>query len=283
MKPYIELNSSKTEFLIKKNFYQLDIKYLQKELFDDKGYLIINNFISKDDAIFIRDLVFKNRNCFKKGSGGGNHRLFMYPNGPYSYPGIFNQLYDYISILKNIIYSSHKFYIDYCSSIGVELHDVYSVLKYQKLHTWSCFYWYKNKESHFKHIDHYGELAAFLILSKLREDYMGGGLFIDKNNQPIYLDKFYEYGDLVFFDQASYYHEVKSISTERNQNGRLQFYVPTIPYGYMKTYLRFEDYPFKQFCSEKLNSYQKVSKFLGALSDNDIHYSRQNYFKHFKL
>ena len=282
MKPHIELNSSKTEFVLKKNFYQLDIKSLQKQLFDDKGYIIINNFISKDDAIFIKNLLFKNHHCFKKTSEAGNHRLFMYPNSPYSYPLIFNQLYDYISILRNIIYSSHEYYIDYCSSIGAEVLDVYTVLKHQKMHTWSCFYWYKNEESHFRHIDDYGELAALLILSKLREDYMDGGLYIEKNEQSIYVDEFCEYGDLVFFDQASYWHEVKNIITEQNQNGRLHFYVPTIPYRYMKTYLRFEDHPFRKICSEKLNTYQKIINYIKALPDNDIHYSRQNYFKHFK-
>lgn len=110
---------------------------------------------------------------------------------------------------------------------------------------------------------------------------MGDVLFIGKNNQLMYLDKFYEYGDLVFFGQVSYYHEVKGISTERNHNGRLHFYFPAITYGYMKTSLRFENYPFKTFCSEELNSYQKARKFLGALSGNDIRYSLQTDFKHF--
>ena len=282
MKPYLELNSSKTEFVLKKNFYKLDIKSLQKQLFDDKGYIIISNFISKDDAIFIKNLLFKNHNCFKKISEEGNHRLFMYPNSPYSYPLIFNQLYDYISILRNIIYSSHEFYIDYCKSVGTEMHDVYTVLKHQKMHTWSCFYWYKNKESHFRHIDDYGELAASLILSKLGEDYMSGGLYLEKNEQTTYVDEISGYGDLVFFDQAACWHEVKDIKTEQNQNGRLHFYVSTIRYQYMKTYLRFEGHPLRKTCSERLNTYQKIKNYIKALPDNDIHYSRQNYFKNFK-
>ena len=37
MKPHIELNSSKTEFVLKKNFYQLDIKSLQKESLQSVG------------------------------------------------------------------------------------------------------------------------------------------------------------------------------------------------------------------------------------------------------
>jgi len=282
MEPFLELNSSKTKFELKKNFYQLDIKSLQRQLFEDKGYIIINNFISKDDAIFIKNLLFKNHHCFKKVSEAGNHRLFMYPNGPYTYPSIFNHLYDFISILRNIVYSSHEFYMDYCSSIGVEMHDVYSVLKYQKMHTWSCFYWYKNNESHFRHIDDYGELASSLILSSLGEDFLGGGLYLEKNEQTINIDEICEYGDLVIFDQASCWHEVKNIITEQNQKGRLHFYVSTVRYQHMKTYLRFEGHPFKRYCSERLSPYNKIINYIKALPDNNIHYSRKNYFKDFK-
>jgi len=129
MKPYIELDPSKTSFILKKNFFHSEIRSLQEQLFDDRGYTIVKNFIPKNDAIFIKKLLLKNRACFKKTSEEGNHRLFMYPNGPYSYPRIFNQLYDYISILKNIVYSSHEYYIDYCSQVGAETHDVYTVIR----------------------------------------------------------------------------------------------------------------------------------------------------------
>jgi hypothetical protein len=280
MKPFLELNSSKNLFTLKKNFHQLDIKHIQNEVFDNKGYFIINNFISKDDAIFIKNLLLKNHHCFKKTSDEGNHRLFMYPGGPYSYPLIFKQLYKHASILKNMVNSSQKYYLDYCSSIGADMHDAYSVLEHQKMHNWSAFYWYKNNDGHFKHIDGDGEFTCFVILSELGEDYSGGGLYVDGIEGNV--DEIYEYGDLVFFDQASHWHEVKKIITEQEQKGRLALYVPTIPYGRNKTFYRFEDHPFRKFCSERLNTYQKNIKYIGALLDNDIHYSRLNYFKHFK-
>ena len=279
MKPFVELNSSKNSFSLKKDFYQLDIKHIQNEIFDNKGYFIINNFISKDDAIFIRNLLLKNHHCFKKSSDEGNHRLFMYPNGPYSYPLIFKQLYEHASILKNMVYSSHEYYIDYCSSIGADIHDVYTVLEYQKMHNWSAFYWYKNNEGHYRHLDEPGEFTCFIILSKLGEDYSGGGLYVDGIEGNV--DEIYEYGDLVFFDQASHWHEVKKIITEQEQKGRLALYVPTIPYGRNKTFYRFEDHPFRKFCSERLNTRQKIISYIKELPHNDIHYSRQNYFKQF--
>ena len=285
MKPFLELNSSRNSFTLKKNFHQLDIKHIQNEVFDTKGYFIINNFISKDDAIFIKNLLLKNHHCFKEHGDEGNHRLFMYPNSPYSYPLIFKQLHHHASILKNMVYSSQKYYLNYCSSIGVDMHDVYTVLEHQKIHTWSAFYWYKNGDSHYRHIDSGpshgdGEFTCFVILSKLGEDYSGGGLYVDGIEGNV--DEIYEYGDLVFFDQASHWHEVKKIITEQEQKGRLALYVPTIPYGRNKTFYRFEDHPFRKFCSERLNTYQKNIKYIGALLDNDIHYSRLNYFKHFK-
>lgn len=118
MKPFLELDSSKNTFTVNRNFFQLDIKQLQTTLFADDGHLTIHNFISKDDAVYVRDLLLTNSHCFQKASEAGNHRLFMYPSGPYPYPRIFTDLYDYISVLKNIIYSSHEYYAEYCSIIA---------------------------------------------------------------------------------------------------------------------------------------------------------------------
>ena len=285
MKTFLELNSSKDSFILKKNFHQLDIKHIQNEVFDTKGYFIINNFISKDDAIFIKNLLFKNHHCFKQDREECNHRLYMYPNGPYSYPLIFEQLHHHASILKNMVYSSQKYYLDYCSSIGADMHDPYTVLEHQNKHNWSAFYWYKNNEVIPRHIDSGpgyldGEFTCFVILSELGEDYSGGGLYVEGIEGNV--DEMYKYGDLVFFDQASYWHEVKNIITEQNQQGKLAFYVPTSPYGRNKTFYRFEGYPFRKFCAEKLNPYQKIISYIKALPDNEIHFSRQNYFKHFK-
>ena len=280
MKPFLELNSSRNSFTLKKNFHQLDIKHIQNEVFKNKGYFIINNFISKDDAIFIKNLLFKNHHCFKQCREECNHRLYMYPNGPYSYPLIFEQLHHHASILKNMVYSSQKYYLDYCSSIGADMHDAHTVLEHQNMHNWSAFYWYKNNEVITRHIDEPGEFTCFVILSELGEDYSGGGLYVDGIEGNV--DESYKYGDLVLFDQASHWHEVKNIITEQNQQGKLAFYIPTMPYGRNKTFYRFEGYPFRKFCSEKLNPYQKIISYIKALPDNDIHYSRQNYFKHFK-
>ena len=136
-------------------------------------------------------------------------------------PNNITSIYQKISLLKNIIYDGHPFYIDYSKQIKSNPEDVKEVLKNQNKHTWSCFYWYKNGESHFKHIDEYGELAAFLILSKLNIDYNEGGLVFWKDDEEIYLDEKLDYGDLVFLDQASYYHEVKKIKVTDKQIGRL--------------------------------------------------------------
>ena len=185
--------------------------------------------------------------------------------------------------MKNVIYSSEKFYNEYCLSIKQNMFDFFQVLKYQSKHTWSCFYWYKNNESHYKHIDHYGEFAAFLILSQLNDDYNEGGLYFEKGSSTIYLDELYEYGDLVFFDQENYYHEVKKIYTNDEQVGRLQFYIPTIPYAYMKPYLRFEDYPFDIKFSMDLNNYEKILNYFKGMFEIKRHYSRKNFFKYFLI
>jgi len=279
----LELSSSKDSFTLTKNYLTLDIETYQKEVFREKGFTVIKDFISKEAAIIIKKLLLKNEKCFSKGSEEGNHRLFIYPNSPYIYPTVLMQLHEYISVIKNVIYSSEKFYDEYCLTIKQDKFDFFQILKYQSKHTWSCFYWYKNNESHFKHIDNYGEFASFLILSQLYDDYNEGGFYYEKGNDTIYLDEFYEYGDLVFFDQENYYHEVKNIYTKNDQVGRLQFYVPTIPYGYMKPYLRFEDYPLDIKFSKDLNSGEKILYYSKGLIEINRHYSRKNFFKNFVI
>lgn len=264
------------------SFYDLPIVEHKKELFDEKGYTIIKNFISKDDAIDLKNKLVENSNCFKKVTQEGNNRLFYYPQSPYKVPSYITTLYQRISLLKNIIYNGHPFYIDYSRQIKSNPKDVKEVLKNQNKHTWSCFYWYKNGESHFKHIDQYGELASFLILTKINIDYNEGGLVFWKDGEEIFLDEKLEYGDLVFFDQASYYHEVKKVRVTNKQIGRLQFYIPTIPYGYMKNCYRFEDFPFSFYFTNKDNYLKKLISISKTIFEKDIHYSRLNYFKGFK-
>ena len=50
----------------------------------------------------------------------------------------------------------------------------------QIYHSWQSIYWYKQGGKFFQHIDSYGELACFLILSKKGEDYIDGGLLFNK-------------------------------------------------------------------------------------------------------
>ena len=104
-----------------------------------------------------------------------------------------------------------------------------------------------------------------------------------KDGEEIYLDEKLDYGDLVFLDQASYYHEVKKIKVTDKQIGRLQFYVPTIPYGYMKDCYKFQDYPFKYYFSKRVNFIKKIYLiFRHYLKEKQIHYSRMNFFKNYK-
>ena len=101
----LEMSSSKDSFTLTKNYLTLDIETCQNEVFREKGFTIIKDFISKDAAIIIKKLLLKNDECFSKGSEEGNHRLFIYPNSPYTYPTVLMQLYEYISVIKNVITS----------------------------------------------------------------------------------------------------------------------------------------------------------------------------------
>ena len=262
-----------------KNFVSESIR---KKIFLEDGYYIFKSFLDFDKAISIRNEVLKNQHCFFKLNKTSNRRLFYYPNSPYSYPIWLIELYELVMKFKINYCTKEKFHLEYCKNIGIHPDDIDSIFNSIKLHTWSSFYMYKDGDSHEKHIDNYGEIAAFLILSELEKDYESGGLYIyDSKDNNIFLDKNYQIGDLIIFDQAKLWHEVKKVTTVNKQIGRLQYYVPTIPYGYMNDVLLFEDYEKVPYFSRIMTT-SKKAKILKNLNDKkskDIHYSRKNYFK----
>ena len=185
-------------------------------------------------------------------------------------------------IFKNKIYEHHDSYQIYCMIKKVNPKHHEEVAKLQGLHSWSSVYWYKNGNSHFKHIDNYGELACFLILSQKGDDYETGGLKVYEGDEVEYIDDLYEYGDFLFLDQSKVFHEGLPIKTSGSQIGRLNMYIPTIPPNYMKKVLTFEDHPFQVFFTDKDLGYaEKIGYwFKSFINKENIHYSRQN-FKHF--
>ncbi len=258
---------------------------IRDKIFSSEGFYIFKAFLNRDEAIDIRNEVIFNRKCFRKYSNESNHRLFHYPNSPYKYPKWLLEIYRKIMLIKLECCIEENFFKDYCSNFNLNTKALEEILDNISMHTWSCFYWYKDKEMHRLHIDNYGEVAAFLILSELQHDYNSGGLYAYKDkegDESIYMDKFYEIGDLIIFDQAKIWHEVKPICKTEEQIGRLQFYVPTIPYGYMNDILYFKDFEDKPFYSKKFSEKEKIKLYSESNINSQIHYSRENYFSNWK-
>ena len=146
-----------------------------EKLFNKKyHYIIIKNFISEDTAKDIRDF-YSNIKSFLQINNEGNHRLFYYLNSPYRYPKFISSLINHCMVIKNKIYEHHDFYQIYCMIKGVNPKHYREVSRLQNLHSWSSIYWYKNGDSHFRHIDDFGELACFVNFTKKGTDFVGGG------------------------------------------------------------------------------------------------------------
>jgi hypothetical protein len=156
------------------------------------------------------------------------------------------------------------------------------VARLQNLHSWSCIYWYKDGNSHFRHIDNFGELACFVIFTKKGLDYQnnGGGLQVEIGSKNVSMDDNYDYGDLVFLDQSQVFHEVLPVKTLGNQVGRIQLYVPTIPPNYMKKVLIYEGHEDEVFFSDENITFEKKNNISNKVIKQDIHYSRK-FFKHY--
>jgi hypothetical protein len=257
-----------------------------EQLFNEKkSYALIKNFIDKDLARKIRDYYSKTETSksFVQAAEGSNFRIFYYQNSPFKYPKFIKSLLGKCMAFKNKIYQYHDFYQTYCLMKNVDPTSHEEVARIQDLHSWSSVYWYKNGNSHYKHIDNYGELACFLILSQKGEEYESGGLKVHRGGDAEDIDELCEYGDLLFLDQSKVFHEVLPVRTSGNQIGRLNIYIPTIPPNYMKKVLVFEGHPYRVFftnedisCGERIGCW-----FQNILRKEKVHYSRKTY-KHFE-
>ena len=282
----LNFNSDKQEFYINySKFDKLNFREMSQELFNkDSSHFIIKNYIDKDIAMKVRDFYSKTKNSesFIQSSENGNHRIFFYENSPYKYPKFLTSLLNHSMVIKNKLYEYHDYYQIYCMIKDVNPKNYNEVARLQNLHSWSSIYWYKNGNSHFRHIDNFGELACFVNFTKKGEDYQSGGLQIEIGKNTISLDDSYDYGDLIFLDQSQVFHEVLPIQTLENQVGRMQLYIPTIPPNYMKKNLVFEGYENEIFFTNEEVTLDKKKIFFDEESSKKIHYSRK-IFKHFQM
>ena len=146
-----------------------------EKLFNKKyHYIIIKNFLDEYTAKNIREF-YSSEKSFLQNNNEGNHRLFYYLNSPYRYPRFITSLINHCMVIKNRIYEYHDFYQIYCMIKGVNPKNYREVSRLQNLHSWSSIYWYKNGNSHFRHIDFFGELACFVNFTKKGTDFVGGG------------------------------------------------------------------------------------------------------------
>lgn len=257
-----------------------------EQLFNENNsYFIMKHFIAKDVAIRIRDFysLTDNSKSFIQPDNESSHRIYYYNNSPYRYPKFIVSLLEHCMVIKNRLFFFHDFYQIYCMINKINPRSYKEVTRLQNLHSWSSVYWYKNGNSFYRHIDSFGDLACFLILTKKGEDYNNGGLVVEQGCNSIDVDEFYDYGDLVFFDQSKVFHSVSAVKTHGKQVGRMQLVIPTITQNYMQKQFNFEGHRYTPFFTDDNISYsKKISLWVrNIINKNDIHYSRKE-FKHYQ-
>ena len=249
-----------------------------------KSYVLIKNFIDKRVAGKIRDYYSKTETSksFVQLTKDSNFRMFYYLNSPFKYPNFIESLLKKCMIFKNKLYECQEYYQTYCMLKKVNPKNHEEVARIQNLHSWSSIFWYKDGNSHFKHIDSYGELACFLVLSQKGNDYDSGGLKVYGEDQVECVDDLVEYGDLLFLDQSEVFHEVSTVKTSGDQIGRLNIYIPTIPPNYMNRVLTYEGHPFRVYITDEDVSFTEMMGcwLQNILKRDGVHYSRIG-FKHF--
>ena len=288
----LNYNEANQEFIFNQ---ESDLPHIAKraesELFSPRGFHVIKNFIDKSVADRIREYYTgQNSSSFfadksKLFAFHGQSQIIYYPRSPFKNPRFIMSAYKNISLLRNRIYRNQDFYKQYCVGFKLNPDNFESVYETQTHHTWARISWYKDHDGQCPHLDNYGEIAAFLILSKKGVHWEKGGLFLyDKNGErTVEVDTLCDIGDLLFLDQQPHIHGVEPIIGSKP--GRLLFYVPIIPFNYIKPWFTFGGHPYKVFHSNPSPSLKDraVAGISNAWSywkgTSPLHYSRKE-FKH---
>lgn len=272
---------------------QRDLGALAREtadhLFSDAAHHIIKGFVDPEVAGRIRDFYTReNPLAFRSQRSPiftfhGQGCIVYYPRSPYVMPRFIASAYRQISLFRNMVYADQDFYINYCAAFHLDPHHYEAVFEHQAYHTWARLSWYQDHDGQCAHRDNYGEIAAFLILTKKGVHWKQGGLFFydEDGNRTTEVDALCEPGDLLFLDQHKVIHAVEPILGAAP--GRLLFYVPIIPSTYMKPWYTFEGHPWNVFYSQARVT---LIERLGATAHNAfnnltgrsvVHYSRKYY------
>ena len=270
--PILNLTGSRNAFEFSRRA-DLDpiVLRVQSELFGENGYSVIRNFIEEDLANRIREFYIRdNKDAFKVVRSPlftfhGQSSIIYYLRSPHQKPALIMSAIRLISLFRNMVFSCHEYYKQYCRRWRLNPGNYEEVLDHQEYHTWSRVSWYRERDGQCHHKDKYGELAALLFLSKKGIHWKKGGLYVydDEGNQTADLDQLCNPGDLLLLDQPRIIHSVEPIIGA--SPGRLIIYVPIVPEGYIQRWFVFEGYPWRVYFNSKDVS---VAERLAAVSHN---------------
>ncbi len=257
----------------------------EKKLFSKDAFHVIKGFI--DPSVAERMRVYfadQNAEAFRVEHSPlfrfhGQSLIVYYPRSPFKLPSFLTSAYREISLFRNRVYANQKFYLDYCKQYGLPPKEYETVYNTQVHHTWSRISWYKETDGQCPHVDMYGEIAAFVFLSKKGQHWREGGLYFydETGKKTLEVDALCEPGDLLFLDQNNAIHGVEPVLGATP--GRMLMYIPIIPAGYMKPWFTFEGHPNEIFFSNpKATWFDRASAILSNFfSKPKVHYSRRKF------
>lgn len=254
-----------------------DLSIVAQELFIDKGYTVIKNYLDSEIVEKLRSSCINNDILMEPLKDGSkiNKKDFHNFYVKYFYinrcihqiPKFFNFLIETCNLRNKIALQKESDLIVYEYSKRKKINNLNDLSFSQLSHSFIRLAWYKDGNGQNEHIDNVGELQCIIPLTEKLKDYNQGGLFVKtlNSNEYIDVDLLVQPGDLVILNSYRCTHRVDPVSKSDNQVGRLHLFIPVIPEWAFarKKYYFFKKNRFKLYFTDKtLNCYIKFCYFL---------------------
>ncbi len=232
---------------------EIDLYNYGEDLFKNKGFCLIKNFINKDEIEYLRNKSLSEKTYSIKMPKEGNIYTYFYKNKKNNSDNKINDIGIRIHKLRNSILlqpNADQHLRSYCWRYGLDPSDEDKLVNHQLNHSYMRLNLQKESSFFELHYDSPGEIQAVLFLSKYGKDYEKGGLAcVGYDGNEYEIDKNANIGDLVLLNAYVCKHRVDKIVCSSGQIGRLTFFVPIISESHPmfgKTYY-FKENKFKPY------------------------------------
>jgi hypothetical protein len=243
----------------KEGFTKWDVRYMTglydeeydkmaNQLYHEKGYVIIKNFISPEEVELCMEKIAEESTWSPKSFGAGKYREFRPTQDE---ERILNNPKTFLEQTVNKLVETRIRIALQPGSNGMIMNTMLVTKNFPRFDNWTedisihfvkkamemYFSWYRLMRymagDYFEpHLDAPAEIQSILYLTKKGINYSAGGLrgSLYNRSDNIDIDAMVEPGDLLLIDGNRFVHWVEELQTDPGRHGRITLFVPGDPH-----------------------------------------------------